>query len=224
MEAFFHPSPARARRATLQYLYYNVIIQKVAKAERRPLVIEKIDSVIIAACTKFSHWLQQLTGITSYFLANVGNGLFAISLMLRVVNYFHQIFRLPTDTFDAFLSSFLLLNTLSQSFLCIKAQEHLLGNAETKPAALRSYQKKGISQLRIFWIILLAITLLSAPTAVGGPLWILDGMRYVFLPLGAVIFYCFIAVDPLPPGKSKVRQWVEKLAGAGRLVPAPAEY
>ena len=41
----------------------------------------------------------------------------------------------------------------------------------------------------------------------------------IFFSTGFTIFYYFIAVQPLPPGKSRVRQWIE---GLGILKPALA--
>jgi hypothetical protein len=89
---------------------------------RGDTVFEKIDSFILAGCTKFSHWLQRLTGLTNYFLANIGTTLTAVAAMMVILNYFHQIFLFATRLFDLIMNLLMLAILLRQSFTCTKAQ------------------------------------------------------------------------------------------------------
>lgn len=189
-------------------------------------MIEKIDSAILAGCTRFSHWLQRLTGLTNYFVANVGISLVAISIMIDMANFFHQIFQHRTSLFEVIIDSLLLLSAMHRSFLCTKAQDQLYSNNDAKLAELIPLTAK--IGWRLLFVAASVIDALNIVTAYLAPhresLWFLDvvGTKF-FFSLGLMIFYYFIIVDPLPPGKSKVRQWIEVLRGMPEVMPAPAK-
>jgi hypothetical protein len=171
-------------------------------------VFEKIDSVILAFCTKLSHALQKATGLTNYFIANIGVALMAISCMFSIANYFHQIFAEKTNVVDAVVSSAVLFITVRFSYYCTQAHDQLVTGSNVKPTELMD--------LIIVWpcrfILVLCVIgdiLLSALLYKPGFQWIFSRVSKISYPLGLAIFLYFIAVDPLPPGKSRVREWLE---------------
>jgi hypothetical protein len=51
---------------------------------------------------------------------------------------------------------------------------------------------------------------------------VLEVIARTFTWVGMAIFYYFIAVNPLPPGISKVRKLAESLMGTPKIAPASA--
>ena len=104
----------------------------------------------------------------------------------------------------------------------MRAHDQLYQGKVAKPAELMPYvmEKPG---WRIAYILILLLDVRL--------LWVLPPSKSYLIPeviartflwVGMVIFYYFIAVDPLPPGISKVRKFVESFIGAPEVAPASA--
>jgi hypothetical protein len=106
-------------------------------------VIKKIDSLILAACTRFSHWLQRLTGLTNYFVAKIGVGCTAVSVMVEIANFVHGMFKNPTPLPIVIIDTVTLLGCIYRSLICTKAQDRLYESADTKPADLLVYMSNS---------------------------------------------------------------------------------
>jgi hypothetical protein len=181
-------------------------------------VLKKIDSAILAGCTRFSHWLQRMTGLTNYFVANVGTGCAAIGMMLRIANYFHRMFDEPTTLFDTVIYGAMMFVAISTSLNCTRAQDDFLSGKITKPAELQMYYSLGNFVRLPFAALFLLQSFTLCLRLPQNPYWLLNIAGRTFPTLGFTTFFYFIVVDPLPPGRSKVRQLLERLLGVREAV------
>lgn len=91
---------------------------------------------------------------------------------------------------------------------CNKGEESLGDNI--KPVRILSYlESRGA---RLFWV---GMGILDT-VMVAIPPWahslVLEMIAYQWFSLGLAVLYYFIIVTPLPPGKSKLRKWIDGLA------------
>lgn len=181
--------------------------------------LEILDERILALFTKFSHWFQRLTGRTNYFLAKVFLFVAVYCQLLVILNYWFRILTAPSNLVDIVLGSLLICTAAENAITADKAESHLFSEHETKPYI-------GVFVDKYVRIFAIAITIFGLAT--GAFLWsevvqkrslLLDtivGLWWVYC-LSAIYF---ASVDPLPPGKSKVRRWLEELqAGLRKLQP-----
>lgn len=178
------------------------------------LLFNKLDQAILNFCTKFSHKLQRATGITCYFLARIGVALTAISVIADAINYFHQFLPGKTILFSVAVDGMILLSCFLRSVACQRGEESI--GESTKPSELLLYMQTGL--WRLVWVVFLVVDLFTTATHVFGAKhqpFMGTFLQQVMFSLGLSLFYYFIAVDPLPPGTSKVREW---LSNFGRVL------
>jgi hypothetical protein len=186
------------------------------------LMFNKIDSAILAGCTKLSHAIQRATGLTNYFIARAGIAVTAIAIVIRVVNYFHQFLVHGTSLFDTVLLSYMLVCLVGSSNGCAKADEQLWSGSRTKPTWLLGFHNERF--LRVIVVVSLVLNALSLPITLAVSRYrILETFREIGFPLGMATFLYFVIVDPLPPGRSTVRKWLEALKAVRSPATAPAE-
>jgi len=183
-------------------------------------VFEKIDSILLAACTRFSHSLQRTTGLTNYFVAKIGVILVSVSMIVNATNYLSQFLYIKTSILTVCFDGGMLLLMVGRSLDIARAEDQLWSGRRTKPAELMKYI--GLWPCRLLWIMFLSMDVwwfwFRFPLFRYQLLEFADG---TFFTLGSAIFYYFIAVDPLPPGRSKIRALIEKFGMA--QTPLPAE-
>ncbi|MBP9822157.1 MAG: hypothetical protein KBC81_01780 [Candidatus Pacebacteria bacterium] len=174
-------------------------------------IFEKVDAFILGYFTKFSHWFQCLTGRTNFFLAYVCLTIWIIDLFVRIGNYWWPLLEEKTTISEVFWHSLFILVSAANSSEIIKA--------DRDPKDIRpSIQVWHISG-PFFWLRLFsaAIALIISPVAIyeeinysgkGVKFFEIYDDAYFFFVVG---YYYFLAVDPLPPGTSKVRQWLNSI-------------
>ncbi len=181
-----------------------------------------VDDQLMLWCTRFAHWFQRLTSRTSFFLAKLGLGLCVWSLVGEVVNYWYPIFQEKTTIFGVVYRALLVLGFLYDSIQCNKVEENLYDGRVTLPAWV-IYQRVSHGRVwRLFAVggTILVMTVAFLDLVVLNHTWKvfwLERIREGYVP-GLTIYMYFIQVDPLPPGMSKVREWVESFGFGPKLV------
>jgi hypothetical protein len=187
-------------------------------------MIREFDAILLAVCTKISHATQRAIGLTSYFIAKIGIALAAVDIGVQLLNYLHQFLRHKTPLSLMLLQLIILVDFYRRTFFLTKAEEHL--GSGIKPRELMAFTVGWFNVWwRLLWLGMLlwdTVFLIVLPPR-RGPYWFADLVSTIFFSFGMSIFYYFVAVDPLPPGKSKVRVWMEHMRAFGKLTPAKAE-
>lgn len=172
-------------------------------------VFAGIDSKILRLCTLIAHGLQRAIGVTSYAVAKIGTGISAMSVLLDVVNYFTPVLNRKTGILSLLIAPVLLAAMVLRSVVCQKADDALWSGSSVKPSELIEYMD-GYGW-RLFWIVLLFVDLFAELLQPPRAHMILEYVNGVGFSMGISMFFYFIAVSPLPPGQSKLRQWVNIL-------------
>ncbi|MBX4190190.1 hypothetical protein KW791_02765 [Candidatus Parcubacteria bacterium] len=178
-------------------------------------VFEYIDAWVLSYFTKFSHWFQRMTGRTNFFLAKVFIFAYVISILVGALNYWFQMLNHPTPRFGPVIKFAIVLFWMWYISRDKNLQdEHLQGKQTKNPNELFFF-------LRVPLLIANLIDLqLQAPIFFGGKNVSLIDLFCYLEPLYFILFMYFDSVTPLPPGKSKVREWIEAYqAGFKKLQP-----
>ncbi|MBI2063478.1 MAG: hypothetical protein HYT65_00580 [Candidatus Yanofskybacteria bacterium] len=168
-------------------------------------MLRALDGKIIEKFTKFSHWFQKLTGLTCYFFAKMGLFVVLVGLFLRVLNYFIQFLTIETilPALDIFFLFFFGLIFLRKIYLCNKAEENLFSSE-----VIRVEKESFVFRIWCLFFLVLDTTFLM-PDLYEARYIMLEIMGRTGFFMGFTIYNYFVEVTPLPPGKSKVRQWIE---------------
>jgi hypothetical protein len=168
-------------------------------------------------CTKFSHRLQWATGLTCYFVARVGSGFCAINVMASMINYYFRFLPDRTSGVLLVINSMLLVLLVRDTMLCQRAEDSI--SRGIKPAELVIYDLTHAPFFRVFWIVAAAFDLLVLLIrACTHPFHLFQSfLQNVAFSLGCALFYNFIVVNPMPPGTSKLREWVSRIFQAPKL-------
>jgi hypothetical protein len=172
-----------------------------------------IDFWLMIAATKISHRLQRATGLTCYFVARVGLAISVLSLVYCAVivvfmtfPFWGTFFKLSTVLFFGIICG----QQWKRSHELIKAEERLYNSSQ--PTLSQFVRTPGPA--RVFWAI---------GTVFGVAFDVYFGLvdktaPYLFQQcgfyIGMTIFSYFGSVVPLPPGKSKLRKWIDSMYGA----------
>jgi hypothetical protein len=192
----------------------NVLTKKAAKPVSAPRIkpnkmFEKLDKTALALATKIAHKLQRLTGLTSYSVARIGIAISATTLILGAINYGRQFLAFHTSFSEMVGNGICLIPLVWRTAILQKAEESLGSNV--KPAILL-IQLTESPRWRLIWaIVLLVEALFSWPALIRSHYIFCEGFYAVGYPLGVLVFSYFVAVDPLPPGTSKLREWLGNL-------------
>lgn len=173
--------------------------------------MKTIDTFILSICTKISHALQRATGLTCYFIAKIGIAISTLDLIVETLNYFYKFLHFSTTVFGLVILTLCLLTMIHRSIVCSKAEDHLWSGRLTRPAELLPYSESIL--WRILWVALFLIDIFCAFLGMHKYHHIfLEVVSQCFFSLGLIIFYYFIAVNPLPPGMSKLRKWINNFS------------
>jgi hypothetical protein len=177
------------------------------------------DNWILARCTTFAHWFQRLTGRTTYFIAKQGRFITFCSGVFNLADYFLKLSADRPSIINAALTAFVIVLLAHDGKLCDEADRHVQSGADTLPKGIAASIRYGLFW-RLLWISFTARYTVKL-------IWVTEHRLAVFTEnvlwcLGVVIFFYFVAVVPLPPGKSKVREWIESFQ-RGKLSPVRAQ-
>jgi hypothetical protein len=170
-------------------------------------IVFSIDKRINKFCTVVSHRLQRGTGLTCYFIARVGVGMMGLDVIAEIINAFFRFLPNKTPLVITFICCFVLLMCINRSRLCQRADDTL---GEALPRGLMAEIVGELNAFfRVFWLVWaifdLAIFFAWPPHSLG------RFIQQCLFSMGAFIFHNFVAVFPLPPGKSKVSEWIKAM-------------
>lgn len=183
---------------------------------RAMYLFQFVDDAVLDFCTKVAHSFQRLTGRTNFFIAKIGITMASISVVINIMNYFHQILYDEGSMFWLVFSIIVLLSMFVLGSFLDKADElsQLSGERVKFPETSVPFRSCAA---RLMWILFSCTsTLYTADMFFEHRFGIIDVVERIFLPYGALVYSYFIAVDPLPPLKSKIRQWMEKFSKVQR--------
>lgn len=187
-------------------------------------ILERIDESILELFTKFSHWFQRLTGRTNYFLAKICVFLMITSMLFIIINIWVPILSyIPSSTarlFEPFLFLIGMLACILQIYILDKSENNLY-EASERVRAPSFFEGSYRWRLVLGLMSILFLSLFFLPDSRKGIL--IANIFFYCYPLFFWLASYFVMVDPLPPGKSKVRQWVENIqAGFQKRQPLPS--
>lgn len=175
-------------------------------------ICEQIDDKILLFFTKISHKFQRLTGRTNFFLAKCCISVLAIGLLLHAANYWFPLLSHETSLFSFFFQIFVVI--------IISLDVNRLDKAEKESFYSEVAQKRyfvfgehyykwrllvvALALFSLFCIYLIAIGILPAKTSKFFEII----CEFAFWPMLTCYDYLTI-IMPLPPGKSKIREWIE---------------
>ena len=172
----------------------------------------EIDVWLLGKLEKFSHWFQKLTGKNCFWLAKMAavfHGLIIVVILMPGV--------FLGDQTVAIVSGILMMFTfftVFKHFALIKHRELVVLREEnlSNPFKVLDYDWR----ITILFVILLCLFIM----VIG--YFPVFGAMLAFLIFWQGLLYYFSACDPLPPAKSKVKEWKEKFVNAVKGVFAPA--
>lgn len=174
--------------------------------------LRMLDERLLKLCTRIAHAVQIWTGKTNFFIAKIGLILSTLPVTLRITNHFTRILHDTTSGFEIAMWVLYLLAVISIMGKLDKAdQRHK--DSETK-VMLKDLVVYTSPAYRIWMLFLTCLNL----STIDRSLLELLASSMVWA-CGYLIFLYFVSVDPLPPRKSKIREWVEGFS-FGTLVPA----
>lgn len=172
-------------------------------------MFKDLDELVFLIFTKFAHWFQRLTGRTNYFLAKVGILVVLASITITITSYAAPM--VPEEEKPPLLIVFLLvyvgvMDIWRMTQLDV-AERDLLNSKSSAPAKRQLFKDELGS--RVFWIFAcMGTAYLNIKIPAPFTFWRFGESMF---PFGVLIFRYFVDVDPLPPGKSKVKEFFEAI-------------
>ena len=184
-------------------------------------MVAKLDAFILDRLTRFCHWFQRLTGKTNYFLAKIFLFLALNSILVRIINHWIPLLGYETYLFFEILIALVIFPLyINDIYSCDKSENRLLSGNELSKERFYSVNLNSIFW-RILWLLLALIDVLSFISVFYTQRGVLlfklldDFALFIFL-----VSY-LLNVEPLPPGKSKIKEWIESFqTGFLKLQPA----
>lgn len=192
------------------------------KEERMGERLRAIDGAILGFFTRMSHAFQRLTGRTNFFLARIMIIVISISLIVAICNYWIPILHRRSYSFEVAIDALVLLIFIWHFHYCKKAEEQVFSGNKTFlfRVPFDGFEKMGLmSFLRLFAassgiisIIFYSVGgFIGAYDPAGSALFIFRFLDFAFMPVLSAYLY-LLAVHPMPPGRSKIYEWIESLA------------
>lgn len=176
-------------------------------------ICEQVDDEILSFFTKISHKFQRLTGRTNFFLAKCCISVFGIGLLLHIANYWFHFLNHKTKWTDfifLILVPFLLLDTKALDEV---EEKKFSSEAAQKPFLYTCWHgyllrlfALAIAFLMLGLIILTVIDMVPIKSKLFEIIDTVSGWPAI------ACYNYFSIVVPLPPGKSKIREWIENFA------------
>lgn len=186
-----------------------------------------LDTWLLALCTKFAHAFQRLTGKTNFFLAKIGIMIATLHMVIAMIDFWYPILLQEKTSLSKFLFELvLLILTYSTVYDLDKADDEQQLSLERvmNPSLPNRYDRYGWVFRSLFLFFVVYDTGDVFFQSKHSSLSTLEMLHSVSLSFGITVFNYFVIVEPLRPGKSKIKQWIEKLSfGSRELASAGAK-
>ena len=169
--------------------------------------IRAVDSVIMGKLTKFAHWFQRLTGRTSIFLAKIGIVLVLVSSSIIIMSLVLPILPYKVSPLIAFILGIISIMEIKHMSELDTAEDTFFSSAgKVKHSWMRS--DPIVRMMWLGFLILRSLELIfdKYPTNI----WRVTVMMSAYL--GLYFYYCFIDINPLPPCRSKLLNFIESFS------------
>jgi len=168
--------------------------------------IEVVDAKILDAFTRFSHRLQRFTGRTNFFFAKLCAFIVTLALVMDILNFYHQVLVMKTSLFVIVLDCMLCIIMFLLAISCDQAENTAMSSERAVHPLLVPDPFSRIIFLVASVVSSFAFIFFVSFGLTRYP--ILEVIDRCFCPAFCAYEY-FISVNPLPPGKSKVREWID---------------
>lgn len=181
-----------------------------------------IDFWLLGRLEKFAHWWQKLAGKNCFWLARaavVCYGLLIVAILVPSILYGKNLVAVTMPVILIVAAFF----TVFHHFKMIKYKERIVSGMQeaglSNPFKIIDSDWRTVALLIIFLCMLAVVVNSVTGGSVSG--------YFISIMLGFLVFldglsYYFSACDPLPPAKSKIKEWKEKSVNAVKGVFAPA--
>ena len=185
-----------------------------------------LDDKVFLFCRKLAHWFQRMTGVTSYLLAKNCVILVLFVWVLNAINFFWPFLFVPTDLMNMLAISLVVwlhFGNFVQTIRSLSNLHDLLYTAGESFFVSR-FRKINASDESPDVASILRISLLSMQVATYFGFFI-SSKKSTFLffdliesslLLWLVAFWYFVSISPLPPGTTKVGEWIKGFRLGGR--------
>ena len=167
--------------------------------------MDALDKGIIRVFTRFCNWFQRLTGKSNFFLAKIVILLASVSCLIDGVNYFFHILPYEASGFLFVVNASLVGSGLYRAYFCDRAEEKLFRGEGIRFAQLHTPQW---FRLVLFFVAIFSIPSFSVVVTAQNPVPVFLSNAW---PTEMFLFFYLTEVVPLPPGTSKVKQWIDSL-------------
>ena len=174
-----------------------------------------VDRVIMNMLTKFAHWFQRLTGRTSIFLAKTSILLTLIASTLMILGLVVPIFPYKISPVGAFIVGLVAIMEIKQMSNLDDAENTFFSSTER---VKHSWMSSDFGT-RMVWLALSIYRILELCFD-RYPVNIWRVFVVVFVYFGIYFYYCFIDINPLPPCRSKLLNFVESFSLKPSIAPS----
>lgn len=159
----------------------------------------RVDAAVLRHCTRIAHAFQRLTGRTNYFLAKMGTAVCVVSELFDLLDPKYR------DAGNVLMGGFILVSLIYQSVRCDRSERRANASSErTVDPEWGLARSPGWRLVMLWWA--LSQTGAAFLWAAGMAPKAVHPLDWCFYAAGNAAFYYFVAVDPLPPQRSKIRQ------------------
>lgn len=168
--------------------------------------VNTLDAFILKCFTKFAHRFQKITGRTNYFLAKIGLAIVVAAVSVAILGCVLPILTEKVSPIFAFICGLIAIAEISRMAKLDRAEKDAIESSEVRVKHFISENSLVSRMIWVFFSVQDTLILIFSNTPIT--IW------RIFLysaSTGLLIYYYFIAVDPLPPGKSKVKEFFEAI-------------
>jgi hypothetical protein len=170
--------------------------------------LERLDDRILMFFTNISHRFQRLTGRTNFFLAKVALFTHMFGAFISIANYWAPLMSIESGVVDVVVFMMTSLFSIIIVIWCEYAEKTFQSSGNLLklewPHSIKILVRPTIFFLRSFIVSVCFLAMQWIDVLIQSCLF------------GLVIGLYFVDVIPLPPGKSKIREWIELFGGLFR--------